>query len=148
MKMNSSTDYAVRIILYLAKKTKPISSSELIQYLSLSKRYLHQIIAKLRQGGLVGTSMGYYGGYSLIVSPDRISLRRIIEIMEKSTRFFPRASFEDITIDLQLTPDSVYGALQSLWDTLLCKITIEYMISSSVTDIQVFLKSIVLGLYL
>lgn len=82
IRLNTSTDYAVLIMLYLAEKKKTISSAELAENISVSKRYLIQIADKLRDGGLIRVSMGSTGGYSLVKKLDEVSIYDIIVVME------------------------------------------------------------------
>lgn len=63
MRLNLSTDYAIRIIVFLAKHAKTISSSKISKEIGVSSRYLLQIGAKLRNAGLVSVSYGPGGGY-------------------------------------------------------------------------------------
>lgn len=53
MQINRSTDYAIRMILYLAQVTQPIPSSKLAEAIGVSSRYLMQIAARLRDAGLI-----------------------------------------------------------------------------------------------
>ena len=48
MQLNRSTDYAIQMLLYLAKAGKTVSSSKLAVAIGVSHRYLLQISAKLR----------------------------------------------------------------------------------------------------
>jgi len=85
MQLNISTDYAIRIILYLAKSKQVVPSSKLSKVIQVSTRYLLQIGAKLRDAGLILTANGPTGGYSLVKPPGEISLYDIIIIMEGET---------------------------------------------------------------
>ena len=51
MQRNISTDYAIRIIVHMARHKKIVSSTALANSTSISKRYLLQIAAKLRDAG-------------------------------------------------------------------------------------------------
>ena len=70
MKLNISTDYAIRIILHLANRKQVVSSSKRSKVIQVSPRNLLQIGAKLRDAGLIGTTNGPTGGYSLTKSPE------------------------------------------------------------------------------
>ena len=48
MQLNRSTDYAIQMLVYLAKTRKTVSSSKLAAAIGVSHRYLLQISAKLR----------------------------------------------------------------------------------------------------
>lgn len=85
MRLNASTDYAIRLILYLAKESKIVSSSKLSSSIGVSPRYLLQIGSKLRKAGVVDAVHGATGGYKLIMSPSDITLYDIVAIMEKGS---------------------------------------------------------------
>jgi len=48
----------------------------------ISEKYLSQLIIPLRSIGLVASSRGAYGGYQLAKSPEEITLKDIMEVME------------------------------------------------------------------
>ena len=51
MKINTSTDYAIRILICLAKAGHVVSSSQLSQDLNISSRYVLLVLAKLQNAG-------------------------------------------------------------------------------------------------
>jgi len=78
VQFNVSTGYAFRIMIYLAKNDRTVSSTELSENILISRRYLLQIASKLRDGRLVETSMGMSGGYTLLKKPSLITAYDII----------------------------------------------------------------------
>ena len=82
MQLNRSTDYAIQMLLYLAKAGKTVSSSKLAAAIGVSHRYLLQISAKLRAAGFIRAAHGPSGGLSLTKHPDEISLYDVIISME------------------------------------------------------------------
>ena len=82
MHFNATTDYAVFIMLYLSKHKRTISTSELSEHLSISKRYVSSVAAKLRDGHLITVSKGQSGGYRFIKEPSMVSVYDIVTIME------------------------------------------------------------------
>ena len=83
MQLNRSTDYAIQMLLYLAKAGKTVSSSKLAAAIGVSHRYLLQISAKLRAAGFIRAAHGPSGGLVLIKHPDEISLYDVIISMER-----------------------------------------------------------------
>jgi len=83
MQLNRSTDYAIQMLLYLAKVGKTVSSSKLAAAIGVSHRYLLQISAKLRAAGFIRAAHGPSGGLVLIKHPDEISLYDVIISMER-----------------------------------------------------------------
>ena len=86
MQLNRSTDYAIQMLLYLAKAGKTVSSSKLAAAIDVSHRYLLQISAKLRAAGFIRTAHGPSGGLNLDKAPEKISLYDIILSMEGAVR--------------------------------------------------------------
>jgi len=68
----------------LAKKQdhKPLSLKSIAQDYDLSEHYLEQLIAPLRNAGLVQSIRGAYGGYILAKEPRRISAGDVIRVLE------------------------------------------------------------------
>ena len=82
MQFNQSTDYAIQMILYLAKVAHTVPSSKLSAALGISSRYLLQIGARLRDAGMVQVSHGNTGGYLLAKNPEEITVYEIIRLVE------------------------------------------------------------------
>ena len=86
MQLNRSTDYAIQMLVYLAKARKTVSSSKLAAAMGVSHRYLLQISAKLRAAGFIRAAHGPSGGLKLDKVPEKISLYDIILSMEGAVR--------------------------------------------------------------
>ena len=86
MQLNRSTDYAIQMLVYLAKAGKIVSSSKLAAATGVSHRYLLQISAKLRAAGFIRAAHGPSGGLNLDKAPEKISLYDIILSMEGAVR--------------------------------------------------------------
>lgn len=82
MKINTSTDYAIRILICLAKAGHVVSSSQLSQDLNISSRYVLLVLAKLQNAGMVNAAYGCAGGYTLAYDPGEISIQNVIHVME------------------------------------------------------------------
>ena len=82
MQLNRSTDYAIQMLVYLAKAGKTVSSSKLAAAIDVSHRYLLQISAKLRAAGFIRAAHGPSGGLALDKAPEEISLYDVILGME------------------------------------------------------------------
>lgn len=59
-----------------------VSSTELSREIDVSQRYLMQIIAKLRDAGIVGVTKGMSGGYLLLGDTTCINIYDIVTLME------------------------------------------------------------------
>ena len=82
MQLKRSTDYAIQMLVYLAKARKTVSSSKMAAAIGVSHRYLLQISAKLRAAGFIQAAHGPSGGLALDKAPEEISLYDVILGME------------------------------------------------------------------
>lgn len=131
MQLNTSTDYAIRLILYLAKASKTISSSKLAAAIGVSPRYLLQISAKLRDAGFIEVTYGGNGGFSLLLPATKISLYDIVIVMEGSiiNKSFPEGKVmrEEFKI-----LNTAYKYVSAVLIDVLKSITIESLLSQSI----------------
>jgi len=106
-----------------------VSSGRLSKVIHVSPRYLLQIAAKLLDAGLISTTNGPTGGYSLTKSPEQISLHDIIIIMEGEmrSRQRPLPGIDD-TPEL-LTLNMAYEHVKNTLEQSLKSITIESLLS-------------------
>ncbi|SFA94797.1 MULTISPECIES: Rrf2 family transcriptional regulator [unclassified Bacillus (in: firmicutes)] len=84
MKISTKGRYGLTIMIELAKKhgEGPVSLKTIAQTNDLSEHYLEQLIAPLRNAGLVKSIRGAYGGYLLGDLPSKISAGDIIRVLE------------------------------------------------------------------
>ncbi|MDQ0269566.1 cysteine metabolism transcriptional regulator CymR [Cytobacillus purgationiresistens] len=84
MKISTKGRYGLTIMIELAKKygEGPISLKTIAQANDLSEHYLEQLIAPLRNAGLVKSIRGAYGGYILGDIPSKITAGDIIRVLE------------------------------------------------------------------
>ena len=86
MQLNTTTDYAIRVTLYLATVRRAAGSAEISSSMGIPRGILGSISKRLRECGIVDTLLGANGGYLLARQPEDISLRDIIVAMEGTTR--------------------------------------------------------------
>src|SRR5574342_971338 len=84
MKISTKGRYGLTIMIELAKKygEGPISLKSIAHTNDLSEHYLEQLVAPLRNAGLVKSVRGAYGGYILGDLPSKISAGDIIRVLE------------------------------------------------------------------
>jgi Rrf2 family protein len=84
LKINRQTDYAVRVVLALAKQggAARISSAAIQREMQVPKAFMARIVAQLAQAGLVNTFPGREGGLSLPRPPEQITLLQVVEAFE------------------------------------------------------------------
>ena len=81
MQLKITTDYAIRMILYLAQNESVIvSATDIAQAMKIPHSYLIQIGAVLKKSGLIQAHSGRLGGYSLAEPSDSITLYDIVAV--------------------------------------------------------------------
>ena len=81
MHIGRETDYALRIILYLVAQGPgaKVSAGRIAERMSVPERFNLKILRKLSMKGIVQSSRGIYGGFSLCRSPEELTLLEAIE---------------------------------------------------------------------
>ena len=84
LKINRQTDYAVRILLALAKNGEGarLSSTTIQQEMLIPGALMPRIVAQLARAGLVNTFPGREGGLMLPRPSSQITLRDVVEAFE------------------------------------------------------------------
>ena len=126
MQLNRSTDYAIQMLLYLAKAGKTVSSSKLAAAIGVSHRYLLQISAKLRATGFIRAAHGSSGGLVLIKHPDKISLYDVIISMEGIVQVGKICGVSSSEIQLEFYAlDMIYMRINTILECELKKISLK-----------------------
>lgn len=86
MQLNITTDYAIRLVYYLASVGRAAGRAEISDNMCIPRSSFGPIAQPLKQGGILDTQRGASGGYLLTKRPEDISLGEIINIMENTTR--------------------------------------------------------------
>ena len=86
MKVSTRGRYGLRAMVDIAsqEKGKCVTLKSIAERQSLSENYLEQLIAVLKNAGLVKSVRGAFGGYSLNCNPEEVSVRSIVELLEGS----------------------------------------------------------------
>ena len=84
LKINRQTDYAVRVILALARREPGVrlSSGQIKDEMLIPPAFMSRIVAQLAASGLVLTFAGRDGGLQLPRPADQINLRDVLEAFE------------------------------------------------------------------
>ncbi|CAM2848505.1 Rrf2 family transcriptional regulator [Paenibacillus sediminis] len=84
MKISTKGRYGLTIMMELASRfgEGPTSLKSIAEKNGLSEHYLEQLIAPLRNAGLVKSIRGAYGGYVLSREPKEITAGDIIRVLE------------------------------------------------------------------
>ena len=82
MQLKITTDYAIRIVYYLACRGEVITASELAYELKIPESYIPKITKRLKDANIITACEGIKGGYLLSENPENISLFDIISSTE------------------------------------------------------------------
>jgi Rrf2 family transcriptional regulator, cysteine metabolism repressor len=84
MKISTKGRYGLTIMIALAKQygEGPVPLRKIAAEYELSEAYLEQLVAPLRNSGLVKSVRGAHGGYMLTRSPKEISAGDVIRVLE------------------------------------------------------------------
>ena len=76
MRITSSAEYAMRILIFLAKNDAgaPYTAEKIAVGENVPRDYVNQLLMKLRQGGLVLSKRGATGGHKIARSAAKISV--------------------------------------------------------------------------
>jgi Rrf2 family protein len=82
MKLNTTTEYALRILIYMAKKPDELfHTKEISETLNISYKYMTKIITLLSNNQIISSKKGKYGGIILNKKIDEITVKDILTIM-------------------------------------------------------------------
>ncbi|WP_413568303.1 RrF2 family transcriptional regulator [Bdellovibrio sp. HCB117] len=90
MILGNQVEWALHCVMILAfaPEGKLLNSRALAEFHGVPKEYLSKCLQLLSQAGLVKTTSGPYGGYSLAKAPDKISFLDVVEAVEGTTKTF------------------------------------------------------------
>ncbi len=78
-----NTDYAVRALCCIAEqKQEVISADRLVKSLDMPRPFLRKILQTLTKAGLLNSSKGKDGGFTLALSPGEITLTDVMKIFQ------------------------------------------------------------------
>ena len=87
MYITLETDYAVRIVSYLADCNRRVDAKEIADKICVTHRYVLKIARNLCTAGIIKSYKGADGGYALAKSPSEITLLDILEAIEGPYKF-------------------------------------------------------------
>lgn len=84
MNISTKSRYGLKAVVYLGLKysLENVSIKEISDKEQISKRYLEQIFSQLKKGGIVKSTKGTKGGYSLSKKPSEISVGDVLRLLE------------------------------------------------------------------
>jgi Rrf2 family protein len=84
MQLNITTDYGIRVVLYLAQKNAVTSSTEICTNMGIPCSYMHKIAKVLKNAEIIREKRGAAGGFELKKTADEVSILSIVRAFEKT----------------------------------------------------------------
>ncbi|MCF6336924.1 MAG: Rrf2 family transcriptional regulator [Gammaproteobacteria bacterium] len=85
MQLTLHTDYALRVLIYLAQKDSKLSTiSEITDFYGISRNHLVKVVHHLAQEDFIHTTRGKHGGMRLARAAELISIGQVVRRMEPS----------------------------------------------------------------
>ena len=83
MKLSKTSEYALRILIFMAKEPEKLySAKHLIEKLKVSDKYLRKLMTDMSKSGFIKSSQGRDGGYTFAKDIQNIFLYDIIDSVE------------------------------------------------------------------
>jgi Rrf2 family protein len=125
MRISSKGSYAIAALMELAAsdKNEPMAVSAIASRLEISKVYLEQVFSILKRSGIIVSTKGAQGGYTLHTTPDKITMYDILSPMEYTLFDAAEKSLENIPAEhrgiiskLVFVPldEAIHAALKSV----------------------------------
>lgn len=83
-----NTDYALRAAVELAGRSdgEPVSTKEIASHQQIPYQLACKLMQRLHSAGIVKSTMGPSGGFILCKNPSKITVRRLVEIIQGPVR--------------------------------------------------------------
>ena len=140
LKINRQTDYAVRVVLALARREPGarLSSAQIRDEMLIPPAFMSRIVAQLAAAGLVTTFAGRDGGLQLPRPAAEITLCDVLEAFEGPVRLsecMQAASEQDCPFRLDCPVRSKWGRVQAVMLRELASISFAALASEAAADI-------------
>jgi Rrf2 family protein len=134
IRINRQTDYAVRVLLALAKRDpgQILSTAHIQHEMLIPPALAHRIVADLARGGFILTYPGRDGGLALSRPPADINLREVVEQFEGPLEISDCLTGDfDCPFDRKCPVRCQWISLQSLLAAELEKITFAHLVEEA-----------------
>ena len=83
MLLTRASEYALLSLILMSKQSHPEDVDTLSKRLDISRSFLAKVLQSLSREGILNSYKGVKGGFLLAKKPEDISLKQVIEIVEK-----------------------------------------------------------------
>jgi Rrf2 family protein len=94
MRLSRRSEYGLRALVDLVRHDddRPLALASLAERNNLPSKFLEQIMATLKHGGIVRTTLGAHGGYALAADPSTVTIGRVIRLLDGALAPLPCVS--------------------------------------------------------
>jgi Rrf2 family protein len=107
MRLSRRSEYGLRALIDLVRSdgSGPVALAVLAERNNLPAKFLEQIMATLKRGGVVRTTLGAHGGYAMAADPSSVTIGRVVRMLDGalapvpcvSLRYYEKCSCPDET---------------------------------------------------
>ncbi len=88
-RLSHRVEYAIQALIELAiARDSGLSGSQISTRAGIPNPFLKQILALLVKGGVIESTRGRQGRYHLVLTPEEVSLFRLLELIEGGITFY------------------------------------------------------------
>ncbi|MEH6757353.1 MAG: Rrf2 family transcriptional regulator [Parasphingorhabdus sp.] len=87
MRLTTQTDYALRMLMFLAINEGNQTIDDIATAYGISKNHLMKVAQRLAAAGLIDSQRGRGGGLSLSSAPEDINVGHVVRLMEETSKF-------------------------------------------------------------
>jgi Rrf2 family protein len=86
--LSQTAEHALRAVLYLARQEwgRPVAADRVADALGAPRNYLSKTLNLLAKEGILESTAGRRGGFSLAVPPAALSVARVLEVFQTPSR--------------------------------------------------------------
>lgn len=132
MRLSTKGRYAARLMLELALEygKGPVLLKEVAERQEISEKYLGHLILPLKAAGLINSTRGAHGGYTLAKAPQDITLAEVVQAVEGNLSVVECVSSPEVCsrVEVCVTRD-IWSQLSEKMMEILESITLQDMVS-------------------
>lgn len=94
MRLSRRSEYGLRALVDLVRHdgAGPVALASLAERNNLPPKFLEQIMATLKHGGIVRTTLGAHGGYAIGTDPAEVTIGRVVRLLDGALAPLPCVS--------------------------------------------------------
>ena len=80
--ISQKAKYALRALVALAREGDSLMIGEIAARKNIPRKFLEQILLEMKRHGIVHSRRGKFGGYGLLMSPDKITYGQVLRLID------------------------------------------------------------------